>query len=113
MVKKIKLERKEIGKPVFIKGKQHLALKDVIKSKKGIRLSTMNKKEIKDIIYKLRKENDELIKKYHTFNVHISISLECISGEVMDVNPYGINLNTGIYFGRDLKDGKNKIVRFW
>ena len=73
----------------------------------------MSKEKIKDIIHKLRQKNDELIKEFHDFNIHISISLECISGEIMDVNPYSINLRDGSYFGMDLIDGEYKNVRFW
>ena len=71
------------------------------------------KDEIKKIILKLRAKNDDSIKEFNNYNIHISISLKCRSGEIMEVNPYGINLRDGSYFGCDLIDGDYKNVRFW
>jgi len=71
----------------------------------------MNKKEIKELIKALRKEIELLIKKYD--NVWILVNLEAITGEIMEVNPYAIDLRNGTYFGRDLIDGEHKSVRFW
>lgn len=73
----------------------------------------MNKAKIKRIIKALRKEAKGLVKKYNNYNIHISISLEAVGGEVMDVNPYSLDLRTGIYFGRDLIDETYKTVRLW
>lgn len=71
----------------------------------------MNKKEIKELIRALRKEATILWKKY--YNVYISVNLKAITGEIMEVNPYCLDLRSGKYFGRDLIDGEYKTVRFW
>ena len=73
----------------------------------------MNKDEIIEIIKLLRKEAEKLVEKYDNHNIHISISFPSTEGEIMDVNPYCLDLRTGIFFGRDLIDGKYKKVKFW
>ncbi len=71
----------------------------------------MEKKEIRELIKALRKEIEILIKKYD--NVWIVVNLKAITGEIMEVNPYCIDLRNGKFFGRDLMDGEYKAVRFW
>ena len=73
----------------------------------------MNKKEIKKIIKSLRQEQNGLWKKYDNHNIHIEISIEAITGEIMEDIPHALNLKTGEFCGRDLIDGKYKKVKLW
>lgn len=73
----------------------------------------MKKEEIKKLVISLRKEINELCNRYNNNNINIFFSLESITGEIMSVSPYSIDLRNGHYFGRDLLDGEYKNVRFW
>ena len=73
----------------------------------------MNKEKIKKLVVSLRKENNELCNRYNNNTIHISFSLEAITGEIISVNPYSIDLRNSHYFGMDLIDGEYKNVRFW
>ena len=73
----------------------------------------MKKEEIKKLVKSLRKENNELCNRYNSDNIYISFSLQATTGEIMEINPYSLNLRNGSYFGRDLIDGEYKNVRLW
>ena len=73
----------------------------------------MKKEEIKKLIKLLRKEANELCNRYNNKNIYISISLEATTGEIMEVNPFSLNLRSGMFFGRDLIDGEYKKVNFF
>ena len=73
----------------------------------------MNKEIIKKTIIALRGEQDRLWEKYDNHNIHISLSIEAITGEVMEVIPHSLDLRTANFFGRDLIDGKYKTVELW
>lgn len=73
----------------------------------------MDKNEIKQIIKGLRKERDKLVKKYGNDNIHIEINLEDLNGNIMEVNPFSLDLRSGFYYGRDLIDGEFKRAYFW
>ena len=72
----------------------------------------MRKKEIIKIIKDLRKEQNDLWKRY-SHNIYISLSLKATTGEIMEVNPFALDLRTGYYHGRDLIDGEYKKVNFF
>ena len=58
----------------------------------------MNKKEIKNLIKSLRKEQDILWKKYNNHNIHITLSLEDINDKVIEVIPHAFDLRGRKHF---------------
>lgn len=63
--------------------------------------------KLRGLIKELRKEQDDLNRKHgKNYQIYVSLSVFINKNCIMDVNPFSVNLKTGTYFGRNLRDGE-------
>jgi len=72
------------------------------------------KKKIRDLIKDLRNEREQLVKKYNNnHNIHVEISMESSTGEIISVNPYSVDLRNGDVFAMNLITGDFDNYKLW